>query len=484
MRPVSQEKAVVRDDDVVVGEFPWKEKHDVETNGTSCGGARSIYDVFGRRRYFFVLLAAYANFMMPLSDIIFLPAIVAAMTDLGTTPAYVAATMAGPMFSCGVSALLLGPACDRIGRRPVVTLSALVLTAFALGCAFAPNIITLIACRVVQGVSYAGLLVSTNALLADVFRPEERGRWMGVASVPALLSPIIAPPLGGALALRYGWRSTFIAGGIFSAVLLALALAIMKETHQYMVLRAVRKTEGDAAADSIQEAGSIPVPGFQAPWKPLLYLVERDIAPFAIVAIVSQAAMVSAIIAMPAALAVPPYNLDAAQIGLATIPCGAVALVSAFVGGFLADFAARRHPAHPSGRMLPGVLAALVVLTCFLVLYGWMLQLGGPLPVVLAASGFLGTAMCIYMPGLFSYITILKQSSAASAGGVINSATHIMQGVFTQVTPFAVLSMGIAPYLTLAAGLVFLLSAAALVIIVRALRSGSGGGSAGTAATR
>ncbi len=57
-------------------------------------------------------------------------------------------------------------------------------------------------------------------MLADVFEPAERGKWMGIASAPALLSPILGPPFGGALALKFGWRATFVAAAVSSGLLL------------------------------------------------------------------------------------------------------------------------------------------------------------------------------------------------------------------------------------------------------------------------
>jgi len=150
------------------------------------------------------------------------------MTAFGTTQSHVAATLSVPMFTSGIGSLMWGPICDAVGRRPTFLASALILAGVTAGCAAAPTITALIICRAFEGVACAGLLVATNAVLADVFEPLERGKWMGIASVPALLAPIVGPPLGGALALKLGWRSTFITAGIFCGVLLLAGLLILK----------------------------------------------------------------------------------------------------------------------------------------------------------------------------------------------------------------------------------------------------------------
>jgi hypothetical protein len=76
----------------------------------------------------------------PTPDVIFLPAMFAIQTDLQTTPTHVAATLAAPMFTLGVSALVWGPACDAFGRRPTFLLAALGLLGLSIGSALSPNI--------------------------------------------------------------------------------------------------------------------------------------------------------------------------------------------------------------------------------------------------------------------------------------------------------------------------------------------------------
>lgn len=45
---------------------------------------------------------------------------------------------------------------------------------------------------------------------------------------PIAPAPIIGPSIGGALALKLGWRSTFVAGAIASAVVLIMGVFILK----------------------------------------------------------------------------------------------------------------------------------------------------------------------------------------------------------------------------------------------------------------
>jgi MFS family permease len=73
--------------------------------------------------------------------------------DLQATSLATAATLAVYLFALGVSALLWGPVCDRIGRRPTYVASTVAFVAASLGCAFANSIWLLLLLRAVQGAS-------------------------------------------------------------------------------------------------------------------------------------------------------------------------------------------------------------------------------------------------------------------------------------------------------------------------------------------
>jgi MFS family permease len=78
-----------------------------------------------------------------------------------------------------LSALLLlgGTAGDRFGSRRLLVVGTAVFGFASLGCAFAPNLATLLAGRAIQGVGAAILLPNSLALLGQTFfRPGERTR--------------------------------------------------------------------------------------------------------------------------------------------------------------------------------------------------------------------------------------------------------------------------------------------------------------------
>lgn len=92
---------------------------------------------------------------------------------------------------------------DRVGRRPVllwsVLASALGMFSLAGGLAFGGTIVWLFAARIFTGVATANL-GTASAYIADVTKPEDRAKGMGLFGVAFGLGFILGPGLGGILA--------------------------------------------------------------------------------------------------------------------------------------------------------------------------------------------------------------------------------------------------------------------------------------------
>src|SRR5918994_2555777 len=111
-----------------------------------------------------------------------------------------------------LSALILlgGSLGDRYGRRRIYQVGIVV---FALGsalCAAAPNVGTLVAARVVQGVGGALLTPGALAILEATFRREDRSRAIGAWSGLTGVASAIGPFVGGWLVDAGSWRAIFL----------------------------------------------------------------------------------------------------------------------------------------------------------------------------------------------------------------------------------------------------------------------------------
>src|SRR5579863_2990224 len=109
-----------------------------------------------------------------------------------------------------------------IGRKNFYMGCVALFTVSSFLCGLAPNLATLIICRVLQGVGGGGLQPSEQAILADTFPPAKRGMAFAVYGMAVVTAPAIGPTLGGWITDNFSWRWIFfinIPVGIISMLL-------------------------------------------------------------------------------------------------------------------------------------------------------------------------------------------------------------------------------------------------------------------------
>jgi MFS transporter, DHA1 family, multidrug resistance protein len=124
--------------------------------------------------------------------------------------------------------LACGPLSDRFGRRPVLLAGLGLFAAAGLGCAAAPTLPVLLACRVLQGVGACAGTVLARAIIRDLFAGEAAAARLAQAAAIMALAPILAPTLGTLVLVASGWRAIFLLlglGGLTLALIVGLGLA-------------------------------------------------------------------------------------------------------------------------------------------------------------------------------------------------------------------------------------------------------------------
>lgn len=158
------------------------------------------------------------------------------------TTAFVA-TLLGSVYSLMqfVFVPVWGRLSDRIGRRPVLLFSiagtSMAMAGLGLGLAFGASVLWLFVARAFAGIATANL-GTASAYIADITKPEERTKGMGVIGAAFGLGFIFGPGIGGALSEipvngQTGAVPCFVAAGLSLVnwvwVLLGLPESLPKE---------------------------------------------------------------------------------------------------------------------------------------------------------------------------------------------------------------------------------------------------------------
>ncbi|MBH0118674.1 MFS transporter, partial [Rhodococcus sp. CX] len=98
---------------------------------------------------------------------------------------------------------------DLFGRKPLLLGAIGVFLVGSVVSATAGDITWLIVGRTIQGVGGGGLMILSQAAIADVIPARERGRYMGIMSGVFALSSVAGPLLGGWFTEGPGWRWVF-----------------------------------------------------------------------------------------------------------------------------------------------------------------------------------------------------------------------------------------------------------------------------------
>lgn len=178
-----------------------------------------------------VILASLTAFA-PLSIDMYLPSFPQIAADFGVTVARVELSLATFFIGLSFGQLLYGTATDRFGRKRPLYVGLTIYCAASLLCALAPNVESLIVLRLFQALGACGGIVIARATVRDLFDHRESARVFSLLMLVMGVAPILAPLLGGYVALFFGWHAIFAVVSVFSAIILAAVYRFLPETRE------------------------------------------------------------------------------------------------------------------------------------------------------------------------------------------------------------------------------------------------------------
>ncbi len=176
------------------------------------------------------------------------------------------AIVAGLLLGAMIGAACAGRLADRIGRRRLIIIAAIVFTGGALLAAFAPTVAVLIAARFIIGLAVGSAALVVPLYLAEIAPAEVRGAITSLNQLMIVGGILAAYIVNAILASSGNWRLMLGLAAVPSLLLLA-GMFFMPETPRFLV----HTGEEDSAREVLDE-----LPGDERPQKRIDEIHEVD----------------------------------------------------------------------------------------------------------------------------------------------------------------------------------------------------------------
>jgi EmrB/QacA subfamily drug resistance transporter len=155
------------------------------------------------------LIVACALFMQTLDGTVVATALPAMARAFGADPVHMNVALTSYLLSLAVFIPASGWMADRFGARTVFRAAIAVFTVGSVLCGMADSLAFLVAARVLQGAGGAMMVPVGRLVLLRTAAKHELVGAMALLSAPALLGPLLGPPLGGFFVTYLSWRWIF-----------------------------------------------------------------------------------------------------------------------------------------------------------------------------------------------------------------------------------------------------------------------------------
>jgi EmrB/QacA subfamily drug resistance transporter len=155
------------------------------------------------------LIIATGLFMENLDSTVLSTALPTIARDFGTSPIHLKLALTSYLLSLAIFIPASGWMADRFGARTVFRLAIVVFGAGSVACGLSNGLGELVAARVLQGMGGAMMTPVGRLIILKTTPKHDLVDAIAWLTIPALLGPIMGPPVGGFITTYFHWRWIF-----------------------------------------------------------------------------------------------------------------------------------------------------------------------------------------------------------------------------------------------------------------------------------
>jgi DHA2 family multidrug resistance protein len=190
-----------------------------------------MYDEAYRNRWIIAITVTFASILEILDTSIVNVAIPHMMGTLGATLDEIAWVSTGYIVANVIVLPITGWLSAYFGRRRYFAGSIAIFTVASFMCGNAHTLNELVLWRIIQGMGGGALLSTSQAILYEVFPPEEYGQAMAIFGVGVMVGPTLGPTLGGYITDTFSWPWIFYINLPFGVMAFFLSLNYIKNSR-------------------------------------------------------------------------------------------------------------------------------------------------------------------------------------------------------------------------------------------------------------
>jgi EmrB/QacA subfamily drug resistance transporter len=156
------------------------------------------------------LIIAVALFMENMDSTVIATSLPAIAADIGANPLALKLAVTSYLLSLAVFIPASGWTADRFGARTVFRAAIAVFVIGSIGCAMSSSLTDFVIARIVQGMGGAMMTPVGRLVMVRSIPKSELVGAMAWVTTPALIGPVMGPPIGGLITTYASWHWIFI----------------------------------------------------------------------------------------------------------------------------------------------------------------------------------------------------------------------------------------------------------------------------------